>query len=159
MILDGKFSNLLPLIIAAISGVSMAIQGSSNSLMSRHLVLAGSTFTVLGLVSLITGILMITGVTKMIPLEQAAGSLSKIKDVPPIAFIGIPLGIIIVWAVAYSIKKAGAGSATTAIITSQIIMAYIIDHFGWFGVEKIAFSPIKFLGIALLSVATFILLK
>ena len=61
--------------------------------------------------------------------------------------------------VAYSIKKAGAGSATTAIITSQIIMAYIIDHFGWFGVEKIAFSPIKFLGIALLSVATFILLK
>ena len=157
--LDGRFSNMLPIIIATISGIAMAIQGSSNSLMSKSLGLFGTTFTVLGLGALLTGILMTTGAKKFMSLEQTTGSLLKIKEVPLIAFISIPLGIIIVWAVAYSIKKLGAGMTTSVIITSQVIMAYIIDHFGWFGVEKLSFSPLKLIAIAFLSASAFILLK
>ena len=37
--------------------------------------------------------------------------------------------------------------------------AALIDHLGWLGIERIPFSPLKLLGIALLAVGAWILLN
>jgi transporter family-2 protein len=57
-----------------------------------------------------------------------------------------------------SIPKLGVGIATTGIIAAQLLTAYIIDHFGLFGMEKIPFNYLKLIGIALIVTGSKILL-
>ncbi len=40
-----------------------------------------------------------------------------------------------------------------------VAMAALIDHLGWLGIERVPFSPLKLLGIALLAVGGWILLN
>ena len=64
----------------------------------------------------------------------------------------------IVFLVALAIGKAGAASATTAIIVGQISTAVVIDLFGWLGVEQVPFSIYKVLGVVLLAGGAWLLL-
>ena len=53
-----------------------------------------------------------------------------------------------------------AAVATTAILISrQFILATAIDRFGWFGVERVAISWQRLLGLALLAAGSVLTLK
>jgi transporter family-2 protein len=140
----------LALLAAAVSGVAMAFQGVVNAAASRVIGLVETTFVVLLSGAAVTGVGLILGL--------GGGGLGKIGSTPWWALLGGPVGPIITFAVAYGIRKTGAVNATTAIIVGQIGMAAIIDHLGWLGAEKLAFSPFKLVGVALLAVGARILL-
>ncbi|KGK89723.1 hypothetical protein DP73_08790 [Desulfosporosinus sp. HMP52] len=141
----------LPFLIAAISGVAMAVQGTLNSSLSQKTSLLSATLLVH-----IIGTLVSLGVmlTWRAPFFSHTWS-----SIPWYLYLGGVLSVIIVGLVATSIPKVGVCNATTAIIIGQVSMAVLIDHFGLFGVTKVHWSPWQLLGIGLFAAGAKLLFR
>ncbi len=138
------------LLMAGAAGSLMAIQGTFNSALGKVIGLLEGTFSVHLLGTVTAGILL---------LFLGNGSFARLASVPWFAWLGGPIGVAIIFGVAFSIPRLGVGVATTAIIGAQLLTAYLIDHFGLFGMEPIPFGLYKFLGIALIVVGSKMLLN
>lgn len=141
---------ILYLLMAAASGSLMAIQGTFNSVLGKVIGLLEGTFSVHLLGTVTAGLLL---------FFFGNGSFAKFTSVPWFAWLGGPIGVAIIFGVAISIPRLGVGVATTAIIGAQLLTAYLIDHFGLFGMEHIPFCFYKFLGIVLIVVGSKMLLN
>lgn len=142
---------MLALLLAALSGVLMALQGSLNTALGKALGLLEATFVV-QVVGAITGLVLL-----LAGLGQ--GSLLNYKEAPWYTYLGGLLGVAIAYLVVASISKVGVASATTAIILGQVITAAVVDFFGWFGLEPIPFTVWKGLGILLMAGGAWLLLS
>ena len=70
--------------------------------------------------------------------------------------LGGILGAFITYTVIRSMDGLGPAKATLFIVVTQIIVAYAIELFGWFGVEKAAFEWRKAIG-ALIAIGGIVL--
>lgn len=131
----------LPIVIAAISGIAMAVQGTLNSALSQKTHLLAATFAV-HIIGLLVSLLSVLALRVPV-LSYSWFSL------PWYLYLGGVLSVIIVGLVAMSIPKIGVCNATTAIIIGQVGMALIIDHFGWLGVQRLPWNPWQIVGLLL----------
>ena len=76
--------------------------------------------------------------------------LRGLQSAPPWAFLGGVLEIGFVFGSIVAIPNVGVVVAVSAAILGQMIGSFLADTFGWFGVNKIPFDPLRLLGIALL---------
>lgn len=72
--------------------------------------------------------------------------------------LGGVMGALITYTVIRSMTALGPAEAVIIIVTAQVLVAYLIELFGLFGVEKVDFQWTKLVGI-LLAVGGIILLK
>jgi len=142
---------VLALLMAALSGLLMALQGSLNSALGKVVGVLEATFIV-QVVGSITGLLLLV-------MGLGRGSLLNFREAPWYTYLGGLLGVAIVYLVVAAIAQAGVASATTAIILGQVITAAVVDYFGWFGVEHVPFSIWKGLGILLMAGGAWLLLS
>lgn len=145
-------SEMLPLVLALISGVLMAVQGSLNSSLSKAIGLLEATFIVQ-----ITGSFLV--VILLFLFKMGKGNLSAWQEAPWYSWLGGIIGVAIIYLVAASIPSVGVANATTAIIVGQVLTAILIDHFGGFGLDRMAFSSQQVFGLVLLAVGAKLLLK
>lgn len=141
----------LPFLIAAISGIAMAIQGTINSSLNNKTSLLSTTLVVHIIGALIALAIVIFRRDPFFKHNWAS--------VPWYLYLGGVLSVLIVGLVAVSISKIGACNATTAIIIGQVTMAVIIDHFGWFGVNRLPWNAYQLLGIALFAAGAKLLFR
>ncbi len=59
------------------------------------------------------------------------------------------IGAFITLTVIQSMSALGPAKAVMLIVVSQLLVAYLIEVLGWFGVEKKGFDVMKFIGMAL----------
>ena len=143
--------DVLALLMAALSGILMALQGALNSALGKAVGLLEATFIVQVGGSISGGALLLVGLGR--------GSLLNYGKAPWYTYLGGLLGVAIVYLVVSAIAQAGVANATTAIILGQVITAAVVDYFGWFGVEQVPFSLWKGLGILLMAAGAWLLLS
>lgn len=143
---------MLPLVLALISGVLMAVQGTMNASLSKAIGLLEATFIVQ-----LTGTALVT--ILLFLFKMGKGNWYAWQEVPWYSWLGGIIGVAIIYLVAASIPNVGVANATTAIIVGQVLTAIIIDHFGGFGLDRMAFSPQQGIGLVLLAVGAKLLLK
>ena len=143
---------ILPLLVAAFSGVAMAVQGSINSALGKVVGLLESTFIV-HLVGLLLVLIL------LFVFKLGDGNLVEIQKAPWYSYFGGVLGVIIIYSVVLAIPKVGVAPATTAIILGQVFTAGLIDHFGLFELKKIPFNYYKVLGVLLMAGGAWLVLK
>ncbi|MEW5783552.1 MAG: DMT family transporter [Bacillota bacterium] len=135
---------LFALLIAAVAGITMAIQGSLNAVLGRVVGLLEAT-----LIIHVVG--TIVALTALLTIRFGSGGLSLFKEAPWFTYLGGALGVLIVIGVAFSLPRAGVANATTAIIIGQVATAMLIDQLGFFGLEKIPITWWNAFGLALLA--------
>lgn len=143
---------LVPLVIAAAAGVTMAFQGAINAALGKIIGLLEATFIVH-----LVGLFFVMAL--LFVFQLGAGSLLRLGQVPWYLFLGGFLGVAIVYGVVRSIPEVGVAPATVAIIVGQILTAAAIDHFGLFGLKHIPFAWYRALGVLLMAGGAFLLLK
>lgn len=143
--------NILALLLAAVAGSIMAIQGALNATLGKIVGLLEAT-----LIVMIIG--LVTAFIALFPLGLGNGDIFKFTGAPWYSFLGGILIVLITYAVAASIPKVGAANATTAIVAAQVATAFLIDHFGLFGLQAISFSWWKAAGLVLLAIGTRLML-
>lgn len=73
--------------------------------------------------------------------------------------LGGVIGAFITWTVIQSMSHLGPAHAVLIIVVSQVIVAYLIELFGLFGVEKTEFAWTRLLGMALAIAGIFVFQK
>nr|WP_319400453.1 DMT family transporter [uncultured Carboxylicivirga sp.] len=135
--------------IAVLIGGLLAVQGSINTQLGsflKHPIQASFTNFLVGTICLfVLNIVLRTEVPKA----------EVLKQVPFYLFMGGILGAIFVSSVVILIPKIGVATMLGATIGGQMIVAAIIDHFGWFGVAHQPISMGKIAGIVFIIVGVF----
>ena len=128
-------------IVALISGVLMSIQGVLNTEVTKQTSLWVST----GWVQLSALIVCITAW-----LIRDRSSVTALMDVSPkYMLLGGVIGAFITVTVIKSMNSLGPAKAAMLIVISQLIIAYVIELLGWFGVEKQPLTMRKVAGMAI----------
>ncbi len=138
------------IIIALISGALMSIQGVFNTKVTEQ----SSMWVAAGWVQFsafltCVGIWLFTG-------RQPVGDLLQVT--PKYVLLGGVIGALITYTVVKSMSGLGPAQAALLIVVSQIIVAYCIELFGLFGVEKADFQWRKLIG-ALVAVAGIVIFR
>ena len=138
------------IIIALISGALMSIQGVFNTKVTEQ----SSMWVAAGWVQFsafltCVGIWLFTG-------RQPVGDLLQVT--PKYVLLGGVIGALITYTVVKSMSGLGPAQAALLIVVSQIVVAYCIELFGLFGVEKADFSWRKMIGMAV-AIAGVVLFK
>ncbi|HHV43230.1 MAG TPA: DMT family transporter [Firmicutes bacterium] len=142
----------LALLIAAASGILMALQGSLNSGLGKAHGLWQATFYVH-----VVGLAFISILLFGFRLQE--GSIFDLGKAPWYLYLGGILGVGITYTVVRSISQIGVALATTAIIIGQVLTASLIDHLGLFGLERVPFTWYRVVGTALLALGGWFMLK
>jgi len=135
---------VLALSMAFAAGLMMSIQPAVNASLGRKVgVLEGA------LISFIVGTLALI----FIVFVFGRGNVMDIKEVPWYLLTGGLMGVFVVTTMILIIPVVGSGIGAITILTGQMMMAMIIDHYGLLGVPKIPFDMNRLLGIVLLFVS------
>lgn len=138
-------------LLAALSGLLMAVQGSFNAILSREAGLAETTFIVHIIGTAVAGgYLLFSGTNTAV---------SKWFNAPWYAYLGGVLSLFIIYLVAAQIASIGAANATTAIIVGQVLTAVVIDWLGFGGLKHFSFSWYQPLGVLLLAIGAKLLMR
>jgi len=139
--------NLFALLLAALAGATMAVQGTLNAALGKIIGVLEAT-----LIVMLTGTLTVLLALYLLGLGK--GNMARINSAPWYYLLGGLLIVVITYAVAAGIPKLGVANATTAIVAAQVATAVLIDHLGLFGMDPVPFSWWKLLGLAFLAAGT-----
>ncbi|NLK75489.1 MAG: DMT family transporter [Clostridiales bacterium] len=130
------------IIIAIVSGALMSIQGVFNTgVMKQTSVWVTSSFVQLSALIVCLGAWLTTG------RQGSFADLFRIDN--KYMLLGGVIGAFITFTVIKSVDTLGPARANMFIITSQLIVAYLIELMGIFGSEKVDFEWRKLVGVAL----------
>lgn len=141
----------LPFLLAALSGIAMAIQGTLNASLTQKTSLLSATLVVHIIGTLVALVAVFAWRAPLLKYHWIS--------VPWYLYLGGILSVLIVGLVALNIPKVGVCNATTAIIIGQVSMAVLIDHFGWFGINRLPWTPSQLLGVALFAAGAKLLFR
>ena len=125
-------------IIALLSGALMSIQGVFNTEVTKQT----SVWVAAGWVQL-TAFITCVVIWMFTGREPVAGIM---QVTPKYVLVGGIMGALITYTVIRSMVSLGPAKAALLIVVSQIIIAYAIELFGLFGVEKAPFAWNKIIG-------------
>ena len=136
--------------IALISGALMSIQGIFNTQVTKASgIWAASTF-VQFTAFLVCGIAWLC--------VERVSFLQVFQVQPKYMLLGGAIGAFLTFTVIKSMDMLGPARAVMLIVVSQLLVAYVIQIFGWFGVDKQPFEWRKAIGMAV-TIAGIIIFK
>ena len=136
-------------LIALLSGALMSVQGVFNTQVTKTTGMwVSNGWVQFSAFLLCTAVWLIAG-------RDSIGNLWKVE--PKYVLLGGVIGAGITWTVIKSMEALGPAKAALLIVISQLIVAYVIELLGLFGVDKEPLEIRKIIGmsIALIGVAIF----
>lgn len=116
---------LLALAVGMVGGMAVCIQGPLASLMSERMGSLESAFVIHLGGAVAAGILLVF---------VSGGGLASWRAVPWYALASGVLGLFLIAALSYTIPRIGVTGTYAVIITAQLLLGSVFDHFGVFGV-------------------------
>lgn len=139
-------------VLTAIAGGLVALQAPINSMLGRSVGTFQAAF-----VSFTVGTLLLALIASL--AKGGLGQVAEARHVSWYYLTGGLLGVAYVTTVLVTVRSLGAGGAVAATVTGQLTMSVVIDHFGLLGVDRDPLSALRLLGVALLAVGTFLVVR
>lgn len=136
--------------IALISGALMSIQGVFNTQVTKSSsIWAANVFVQFTALLVCLGAWLITDRSSLTAVLQVS---------PKYMLLGGAIGAFITYTVIKSMDSLGPARAVMLIVVAQLLVAYLIELFGWFGTEKQPWEWRKAIGMAV-AIAGIIIFK
>ncbi|HWM62517.1 MAG TPA: DMT family transporter [Solirubrobacterales bacterium] len=137
--------------LTAVAGGLIALQAPINAGLGRA---TGSLPA--ALVSFVVGTIALAAI---VVLSGKAGGLGSTFDVSWYYLLGGLLGAVYVANALIVVSAIGAGGVAAATITGQLTASVAIDRLGLFGLDEVALTPERLLGVGLLLVGTVLVVR
>jgi len=141
----------LAVALTAVAGGLIAAQAPINAELGRT---TGSMAA--ALVSFLVGTIALATV---VVLSGKAGGLTATFDVSWYYLLGGLLGALYVLNALIAVSAIGAGGVAAATVFGQLTASVVIDRLGLFGLDQVALSPERILGVVLLLVGTVLVVR
>ena len=138
------------IILAVIGGIAVALQGQFMGLMDKNIGTLESVFITYASGGIIAALAMIA---------SRGGNLKAFQTVPWYALSSGLVGLIIIGAIGYTVPRLGLSKAFTIIVTSQFLVAAILDHYGLLGAVVRPMDLSRLAGMALLVTGVWLIVK
>ena len=139
-------------VLAAAAGlagaVQIAVQGRLNDRVGS--IEAAATASVIGAV---------LALLVLLAVRRSVGGISEAVAGPKWQLLGGAMSILIILSITIAGPRIGVVATTAFLIAAQFALAAIIDRYGWFGVERVALSWPRVLGLGLLVVGAALTLR
>ena len=136
-------------LIAVGGGVAIALQSLFSGTIGKHVGILGAVFlvhleglTLAGLLLLVRG-----------------GGLAGWRDIPWYALLAGFIGVAIVACVSYAVPRLGLGNTLVITIASQLIVGALLAHFGLLGAVPRPLDPARAVGIAVLILGAWLVVR
>ena len=126
--------------IALVSGALMSVQGVFNTQVTK----SSSIWAANAFVQF-TALLVCLGAWL---LSDRSSLLAPLRVEPKYMLLGGAIGAFITYTVIKSMDSLGPARAVMLIVVAQLLVAYVIELLGWFGVEKQPWEWRKAIGMA-----------
>lgn len=134
------------LLLALLAGIGVGLQAGVNGSLGKKVgTLEGA------LISFAIGTLALV----LVNIFFGRGDILSVLSVPKWQLTGGLLGALYVFILVLIVPRIGVAASIVGIITGQLLISVIIDHFGWMGVRQIPVDVNRLAGIAFLAVALF----
>ena len=132
---------MVGLLLALLSGALMSVQGVFNTEVTKQSsIWVAAGFVQITAFAVCLAAWLITG-------RESVSSLFSVH--PWYMLLGGVIGAFITMTVIMSMNSLGPAKAALLIVTAQVLVAYLIELFGLFGVEKAGFEWRKLFGMLL----------
>jgi bacterial/archaeal transporter family-2 protein len=147
--MDGK---AIAVLATAAAGGLVAMQAPINSGLGKSIgsLPAASFSFAIGLLALV-GITLVSG--------EGFGRLGEVGGLSWYYLIGGLLGAVYVTTVLISVRTLGAGGVTAATIAGQLTLSVVLDQLGVLGLAQREITPARVVGVALLAVGVFLVVR
>lgn len=130
-------------LIALLSGALMSIQGVFNTGVTKQTsVWTSASFVQFSALIVCLIAWFFTG--------RESGFLSLFKIDHKYMLLGGIMGAFITYTVIQSVTSLGPARSAIFIVTAQLVISYVIELLGWFGMEKVDFEWRKMIGLAII---------
>ena len=130
---------MIGFIIALLSGALMSVQGVFNTQVTKTTGMwVSNGWVQLTAFLVCVGAWLITG-------RDSITTLAKVE--PKYVLLGGVIGAGITWTVIKSVELLGPAKSALLIVTAQLLVSYLIELFGLFGMDKEPFEWRKLLGL------------
>ena len=136
----------LPVLVMVIAGFFISIQGPINA----RLRVAVDSPVLSAAISFLSGGLILLCVMATGAFGGTGAGLRGLQSAPLWAYLGGALGVLFVLGAIVAIPEVGVVVVICAAILGQMAGSYLADTFGWFGVDRVPFNPVRLVGIVLL---------
>jgi len=149
----------LGIVLALGAGLAVAVQGPMNTTLMRTLGVVGASvafYAVAFVASVVCAILFGAGTTDSGSVSGASGWPDP-RLVPWWAWLSGLSGVFVVGGLAISVDQLGVTMTAVVLLVGELALALVLDHFGLMGMQKIAASPLRVLGVVLAIVSVVLL--
>ena len=143
-------SVFLIILIGLAGGIAVGLQSPLASMMSQRIGTLESIFIVH-----IGGAIVV-----LIPLLfYGGGKLGQWRTVPWYALFAGVFGLVVIGAVSYMIPRIGVAGSIITVVSGQLLVGSILDHFGWLGAAERPLDPARVLGLIVVLVGVWLTVK
>jgi bacterial/archaeal transporter family-2 protein len=143
-------SVLVIAVLGLLGGVAVGLQQPLTNIIGRQLGILESAF-----------IIQLSGaIASAIPLLLArGGNIAQWQSVPWYALCGGVFGLVVLIAINFTFPRLGATTTTFLIVAGQLAISVVLDHFGLFGTTVRPIDLSRVLGILVLFVALWLIIR
>ena len=132
---------MLGILMSILAGAAMSVQGVMNTRLSEKIGLHESNVFVQGTAFVLALIVL---------WFAGKGDFKALGQTPWFYWLGGVLGLVITLTVMLGIGSLSPTVAISIILISQLLVAALIDAFGWFGAKQVPFTWRQYTGAALM---------
>lgn len=136
-------------LVAAVAGIAVALQGQFMGIMESKLGVWESVFFTYGLGGLVIALIMLV----------RGGNFAELRSVPPYAFTAGLLGLVIVGSITYVVPRLGLIAGFAVILLAQYALAAAIDQFGLFGATIRPVEVGRLVGLLVMGVGVWLVVR
>ena len=140
------------LLLTVMAGGLIAMQAPINSMLGRSVgtLAAASLSFIVGTIALVLITVLVGG---------GFGEIGEARHLSWYYLMGGLLGAVYVTTALVAVRELGAGGVTAATIAGQLSLSLVIDQLGILGVDKQAITWQRVLGVLLLALGTFLIIR
>ena len=131
--------------LAVLAGLAGSVQ---VAVMGRF----GSRIGIVEALTFATAIQLVLSAGILVAIRGGSGGIGGAFKAPPWMWAGGLMGLIVVGTITFAQPRIGATATIGILIAGQLVMGAVIDRFGLFGVDQIAISWPRAVGIGLLGI-------
>jgi transporter family-2 protein len=137
-------------VVGLLAGMAVGVQAPLASLIGGRLGMLESVFIVH------FGAVIGSG---MILALQRGGNLLEWRTLPWYTLTAGLMGMVVISAISYTIPRLGATATITLVVAGQLMIGVVLDHFGWLGVETRPIDLPRILGIGVLFLGIWLIIR
>ena len=143
-------SLILILLIGLAGGIAVGVQAPLSSIINQRLGPLESVFIVHagGMIAALIPLLFWGG-----------GKLANWRAVPSYALGAGALGLVVIFSMTYMIPRIGVAPALIILLTGQLLIGSVMDHFGWLGAAQRPIDLMRVVGLAVVFLGVWLSVK